>query len=266
MLNPTLGRFMQQDPMGYVDGVNDYQTEADNPINRRDPMGLYVQEVTIGNTVYFHVYKQNWWISTLFGSPGEEFVHTFAASVGDDVGIEQARYTASRVDAGGAINTTTTGALSTGKAIVAVAGMAIPGPEELFSYGILAKVGPRAVRVFWKVGAGWVTSTGEKVAADAVIGECAQATKGIIKVLAEKGIKGQKIAMQALDGAGHIANIPLYTDEFGTVATNGYHEAVEMEGLVYDNLHPQGIPYAEWKKKFLVQGGYTIQETRAVVP
>jgi RHS repeat-associated protein len=39
MLHPTLGRFMQQDPMGYVDGVNTLAYVAANPSNRRDPSG-----------------------------------------------------------------------------------------------------------------------------------------------------------------------------------------------------------------------------------
>jgi RHS repeat-associated protein len=35
-----LDRFMSQDPMGYVDGLNDYALEVDNPINGLDPSGL----------------------------------------------------------------------------------------------------------------------------------------------------------------------------------------------------------------------------------
>ena len=38
--SPTMMRFAQQDPMGYVDGLNDYQAIADNPINRVDSSGL----------------------------------------------------------------------------------------------------------------------------------------------------------------------------------------------------------------------------------
>ena len=42
MLNPTLGRFMQQDPLGYVDGMNDYLAYVGNPLNCFDSLGLGV--------------------------------------------------------------------------------------------------------------------------------------------------------------------------------------------------------------------------------
>lgn len=38
--SPTMMRFGQQDPMGYVDGLNDYQAVGDSPIKRRDPNGM----------------------------------------------------------------------------------------------------------------------------------------------------------------------------------------------------------------------------------
>jgi hypothetical protein len=39
--SPTLGRWVQQDPMGYVDGANLYETVESNPTNGLDPFGLY---------------------------------------------------------------------------------------------------------------------------------------------------------------------------------------------------------------------------------
>jgi len=38
--SPTLGRWMQQDPIGYVDGANLYQAMLGAPIQNVDPMGL----------------------------------------------------------------------------------------------------------------------------------------------------------------------------------------------------------------------------------
>jgi hypothetical protein len=38
--SPSLGRWLQQDPLGYVDGANLYQSFDDNPINQSDPEGL----------------------------------------------------------------------------------------------------------------------------------------------------------------------------------------------------------------------------------
>jgi uncharacterized protein RhaS with RHS repeats len=39
--SPTLGRFLQTDPAGYVDGPNWYNNTGSDPVNRTDPSGMF---------------------------------------------------------------------------------------------------------------------------------------------------------------------------------------------------------------------------------
>ena len=62
MYSPTLGRFLQRDPVGYLDAMNLYQYVGNNPVNWVDPMGL-CEELSQGNGVDY--LAEPWWISLI---------------------------------------------------------------------------------------------------------------------------------------------------------------------------------------------------------
>src|SRR3712207_7921458 len=48
--SPTLGRFLQVDPVGYDDGLNLYAYVGNDPVNHADPSGLKKKATCIGQT------------------------------------------------------------------------------------------------------------------------------------------------------------------------------------------------------------------------
>ena len=49
--SPTLGRFLQRDPLGYVDGMSLYELSKGSPVGLRDPLGLRSYYDGIGSPV-----------------------------------------------------------------------------------------------------------------------------------------------------------------------------------------------------------------------
>ena len=69
--------------------------------------------------------------------------------------------------------------------------------------------------------------------------KCDKFAQSLRNQLIKNGISGKTIQINS--GTGKI-----WSNANRTISTNGYHEAILVDGTVYDNLNPNGIPAADW--------------------
>jgi len=85
------------------------------------------------------------------------------------------------------------------------------------------------------------------------IGECIECASAVEQALADVGESGVRIVIDTGDAIG---NGNIFSDIIGeNISTNGIHVGVEVEGQVFDNITPNGIPKADWLNSLKVAFG-----------
>jgi RHS repeat-associated protein len=109
--DPTLGRFTQRDPIGFVGGINLYGYVLGNPVNATDPEGRkpgdiyaltypqngsFIQRVLSSLNLFGQKY--------LFGASGKSYIHV-AMEITPDIATGERRLVEARISGGVQINT-----------------------------------------------------------------------------------------------------------------------------------------------------------------
>jgi Papain fold toxin 2 len=92
-----------------------------------------------------------------------------------------------------------------------------------------------------------------EIASNFKLFECKACASSIQEFLIQRCIAGKKVKIYTGSAKGKYGNI--YHDDLRqNIATNGRHEGIAVkingEELIFDNIHPEGIPQQEWLGKF----------------
>ncbi len=116
-------------------------------------------------------------------------------------------------------------------------------------------VAPAAV----KVAGGWLLAA-PALAKTFPIGKCVECAKALGRLANSLGMRGGLVELRFSTGAGRPGWV--WSDIAGrNISSNGYHVGYEVGGVVYDNVHPFGLPFDEWVADFHSLGDLLI--TRA---
>jgi hypothetical protein len=101
----------------------------------------------------------------------------------------------------------------------------------------------------------------QQVAANAAAGfgilQCRECSEAVQKALVAAGYLGQLIELRGGGQRGFIVCRSLPTNA-PAISQNGRHVGVRVGDLVFDNLHPDGMPYDQWILDFDAVGGVRI--------
>jgi hypothetical protein len=104
------------------------------------------------------------------------------------------------------------------------------------------------------------------IAAEAAKGfelfQCDQCAAAVVAALKREGRGGKILTVRTVDSAGGRSLHNIFSDGLGIVISgNGFHQAVQVGDLVFDNLHPDGIPCERWLEDLHAPFGYDVTGT-----
>jgi papain fold toxin 2 of polymorphic toxin system len=87
--------------------------------------------------------------------------------------------------------------------------------------------------------------------------ECEKCAEKVKKALVAAGHRGKLIEIRGAGGGDFMICLS-YKRGQTTITQNGRHMGIQVEEMVFDNLHPKGMPFEKWLKDFDAIGGVEI--------
>lgn len=85
---------------------------------------------------------------------------------------------------------------------------------------------------------------------------CVPVADALMKTLGKAGYNPKRLVLRWQGGTGHVL------DATGRhISETGMHQGVRVGDLVFDNLNPNGVPFADWAKSFQALGTMTLEES-----
>ncbi|HEV3142306.1 MAG TPA: papain fold toxin domain-containing protein [Gemmataceae bacterium] len=100
-----------------------------------------------------------------------------------------------------------------------------------------------------------------KIAAKAAHGfgvfRCKECANQIEKALRAKGFHGRRVEIRGAAGREYMVCFS-YKGGLAAITKTGWHMGIRVQDMMFDNLHPDGMPYEQWLKDFDAPGGIEI--------
>jgi hypothetical protein len=91
---------------------------------------------------------------------------------------------------------------------------------------------------------------------------CYECAAQIEKALQAHGLHGRRIEIRGAAGR-EIMVCLRYQGGNDTITITGWHVGIWVRDLMFDNLHPDGIPFDQWVKDFDAPGGMIVASDTA---